>query len=172
MEENQYENRFCDVTLACDDKQIWPHNVISESTSPDISYLDFKVEEVKSIDVIHLDGEGQENINFGQIGYYYEYEAKKLEKEVQLKSKFPRYKNETKFPCNQCPKKFKEKTILKIHIQSLEYSFACKLCSKSFTQSREFMMQIHTFKDHPLLQVKNKISKLGVNDQNFIHQVF
>ena len=162
------------MTLFCDDKQIGPHKVISRSTGLDISYLNVKVEEINPVDVKHLDDEGPGNTNFGPNDYYYEYGVKKLKNKAQLKIKFPGFKSENKFSCNHCPKKFKEKATLKIHIQSHEYTFACKLCSKLFTQPREFMfqLQIQNFKDQPLLEVDNKIFKLGVKDQNFIHQVF
>ena len=184
----QLENEFCDVTLACDDKTIWPHKTISQGNP----------HEVESSDAKPLEDEGQEIVNLGQIGHNYEHGFRNLENEAQFKNKIPRYEIETKFSCYQCPKKLKGKARLKIHIQSQtfscnqcqnkfdkkarlkihihshEYSSNCKLCSKIFLKSRrsEFQLLIEAIKDQPLCEMKNKILNLEDNHQNYIYQVF
>ena len=71
--------------------------------------------------------------------------------------------DETKISCDECQKRHKTRKWMMKHIQRVcnENDFACKICPKKFTQSRncKYYLKILT-------------AKLKDNDQNYIYEVF
>ena len=170
-QEIQYENKFCDVKLACDDKQIRPH----EHIFTDVRNLEAKAnknikckiiqndenkhhenvteinedeskEEIK-IEIMNSEGEKVRENNFYDIG--------QTENHLDL--------DKTKFSCNYCNKVHETKNSLKKNTQSYEKEIdhACNQCPKKFSESRNCKCQ---------LQTQN--FKLKDIDQNYVHQVF
>ena len=136
------KNEFCDVTLACEDKQIRPHKIVISKNLPDGREREIIANKFIKFDQIVKD-ENEDLVNV------------KDQMENQLDG--------SKMSCDGCQKELISGMWLMKHIQRIckENNFACNLCPKKFTQSRNW-----------ILHLKTLTSNLKDNDQNYIHQVF